>query len=186
MAQYQQDSYRGYVGSVMLVDYQTSPVGPYRELLFIPGLFDMAGRKTFSISKIYVSSHDSVWNGIQNWGIPKEYADFEVTRLDAKTERVEVSMSGKTFFSAQLKSKSFHFPITTSLFPFRITQLLGSDLVLTNPSASGRACFVSCQNLKTNPDFFPDFSHLKPLSVLKIKNFKMHFNVPTFVPFDNN
>ena len=186
MAQYQQDSYRGYVGSVMLVDYQTSPVGPYRELLFIPGLFDMAGRKTFSISKIYVSSHDSVWNGIQNWGIPKEYADFEVTRLDAKTERVEVSMNGKTFFSAQLKSKSFHFPIITSLFPFRITQLLGSDLVLTNPSASGRACFVSCQNLKTNPDFFPDFSHLKPLSVLKIKNFKMHFNVPTFVPFDNN
>jgi hypothetical protein len=31
-----------------------------------------------SISKIYVSTQDSIDNGQKNWGIPKEMAHFEV------------------------------------------------------------------------------------------------------------
>lgn len=57
---------------------QTSGVGPYRELLFIPGAFHINGRYTFSIPKIYVSTETSVNSGIKNWGIPKEVADFTV------------------------------------------------------------------------------------------------------------
>lgn len=184
LAPYQRDAYRGVVGSVMLVDYRTSPVGPYFELLFIPGLFDLAGKWSFSISKIYVSSHDSVWNGIQNWGIPKELADFTVTALDAKTERIDVSLGNAPFFSVQLKKKFVSFPVSTALFPFRITQTLGNDLVLTEPSARGRASFVGVQNMKIDATYFPDVSTIRPLSVLKIEQFVMNFNVPTFVPFD--
>ena len=44
------------VGLVMLVNYQSSPVGPYGELLFIPGMFHYKGKYYWHISKIYVSS----------------------------------------------------------------------------------------------------------------------------------
>jgi acetoacetate decarboxylase len=61
---------------------QTSGVGPYQELLFIPGLFHIDGRYTFSISKIYVSTEASVRSGIENWAIPKELADFKIDTQD--------------------------------------------------------------------------------------------------------
>ncbi|GAB3639487.1 acetoacetate decarboxylase family protein [Spirosoma arcticum] len=76
LAPYQQRAYWGWVGTVMLVDYETSPVGPYQELLFVPGLFRFGDTTSFSIAKIYVSTRASVWNGRQNWGIPKELAHF--------------------------------------------------------------------------------------------------------------
>lgn len=44
----------------MFVDYSSSPVGPYRELLFIPGAFTGVGQDHWSITKIYVSSAASV------------------------------------------------------------------------------------------------------------------------------
>jgi len=81
MADYQQAGYKGGLGAVMLVDYNSSDVGPYYELLFIPGLFYLGGKLTFSISKIYVSSYDSLWNGRENWAIPKELAQFKVSEL---------------------------------------------------------------------------------------------------------
>lgn len=115
LAKYQRDGYRGYIGAVMLVDYHTSGVGPYRELLFIPGLFNLAGQTTFSISKIYVSTRDSVWNGIENWGIPKELADFNLTTLPDGTRVFEVSQRGRLFFSARAKPWSVRFPVTTKL-----------------------------------------------------------------------
>ena len=68
LADYQRLSFKGdFVGTVMLVDYETSAVGPYQELLFVPGRMTFNKKKLFSISKIYVSSDDSVWNGNENW-----------------------------------------------------------------------------------------------------------------------
>ena len=91
LADYQANRFDGdFVGTVMLVDYASSAVGSYQELLFIPGRLNFDKKKIFSISKIYVSSQDSVENGIANWGIPKELADFKITKLSEKEEIVEV------------------------------------------------------------------------------------------------
>ena len=70
------DSFTGGFGSVMLVNYKQSNAGPYGELLFIPGKFKFNNKKLDNISKIYVSTMESVVNGRLNWGIPKEKADF--------------------------------------------------------------------------------------------------------------
>src|SRR6187549_840298 len=86
-----QGAYRGGFGAVMLVDYHTSGVGAYRELLFIPGVFEVNGKNYYSITKIYVSTMASVVNGQENWGIPKEVADFDIQRLDDSSERITVS-----------------------------------------------------------------------------------------------
>jgi hypothetical protein len=47
-------------------------------LLYIGGTLKFGQKRHYSISKIYVSTQDSIDNGQKNWGIPKEMAHFEV------------------------------------------------------------------------------------------------------------
>ena len=62
----EKQQYRGGLGSVRLVNYHSSDVGPYQELLYIPGNFRYQGRSYKRVSKIYVSTHISVREGIAN------------------------------------------------------------------------------------------------------------------------
>jgi hypothetical protein len=179
LANYQQDRFNGdFVGTVMLVDYETSPVGAYRELLFVPGRLNFNKKKLFSISKIYVSSQDSVENGIANWGIPKELADFKISKPMPKESIVEVLIEGKTFFKVHLRDGSFKFPITTKFFPLKLAQKLGDDLLITNSPAKGKASFAKLINIEVNDAHFPSISQLKPLLVLAVKDFEMIFPEP--------
>lgn len=182
LSDYQQDSFRGLLGSIMFVDYHTTPVGPYQELLFIPGLFKMLDRNTFSISKIYVSSFESVWNGIENWGIPKEKCDFDIQKNKNNTDHLTASLAGNPFFEATLKRGKISFPLTTGIFPLRITQRLGNQMVYTKPSAKGKAYFAKLQDCKINSELFPGISKLKPLAVLVVENFSMTFPEAEFIP----
>jgi len=178
LAPYQAHGYRGLLGAVMFVDYHTTPVGPYKELLFIPGLFKLGGRRTFSISKIYVSSSESVWNGIQNWGIPKELADFAIETIDDHTQRLVARHNSEPFFEVVVQKNHFSFPINAALFPLKITQQLGSELIMTKPSAKGKASFGKILDLKINSAYFPNLEKLKPIAVLAVTGFEMGFPVP--------
>lgn len=178
LALYQADGYEGLLGAVMFVDYHTTPVAPYQELLFIPGLFKLGGRRTFSISKIYVSSYESVWNGIENWGIPKELADFSVEKIDNRTDRLVARHGGAPFFEATVQKGRFSFPIATGFFPLKITQQLGNELLLTKPTAKGKASFGKILDLKIDNTHFPDFKQLRPVAVLSVTGFEMGFPVP--------
>lgn len=192
---YQRAAYRGWVGTVMLVDYQTSGVGPYGELLFIPGLFgfrhDWGKLLSFSISKIYVSTDDSVQNGRRNWGIPKEPADFRFTTEAGGHRHVVVSRSGTALLSLRAKPWGPRLPISTNWLPgFRVTQRTdpafttddGYRLLLTRPSASGSARLARLSDVRVNPAYFPDFDRIRPLAVLSVENFRMTFPVPQIVP----
>ena len=67
---------------LMCVVYDEAPCGPYRELLFIPGTMNFGDARYPSISRILVSTWDSVVNGRINWGIPKDRANFDWVRGD--------------------------------------------------------------------------------------------------------
>lgn len=189
LAPYQQRAYRGWLGTVMLVDYATSPVGPYQELLFIPGLFRFGERISFSISKIYVSTPDSIWNGRRNWGIPKDLADFSFVANPDGSRTISVRLDGQPLLSLRVSPWGFRFPITTKLLPgFRIvqeqltahpsgSQPAGNRLV-TRPSAAGSARLSSLSEVRVNPALFPDLAPIKPLVVLSVENFKMTFPLP--------
>lgn len=182
LADYQADRFNGdFVGTVMLVDYATSAVGPYHEILFVPGRLNFDKKKIFSISKIYVSSQDSVENGIANWGIPKELANFKITTLGEQEEIIEVHIEGKTFFKAHLHKRSFKFPITTKFFPLKLAQKLGHDLLITNSPAKGKASFAKLLNIEVDSSHFPPISQLKPLSVLAVSGFEMEFPHPEII-----
>ena len=71
-----QSQFIGGLSFTMLVNYTGSNCGPYRELLFIPGLFLINKRYHFMITKIYVDTAASLSSGKLNWGIPKELAEI--------------------------------------------------------------------------------------------------------------
>ncbi|KAJ7617744.1 hypothetical protein FB45DRAFT_1102956 [Roridomyces roridus] len=80
------------IGLMMLVRYAAGPVGPYDELIYIPGrwaynLTDSGLR----ITQIYVSTNASVFNGRTNWNIPKHLAVFNFTSSTDGSTSVTVS-----------------------------------------------------------------------------------------------
>ena len=131
METYQQRSYKGGIGALIYMDYKSSNVGPYQELMFIPGLFYLAGKWTFSISKIWVSTQESLFNGQRNWGIPKELADFSKEKLADGSATLGVSKNNRTFFSATVKAHQPAIPFWSRLIPLtRITQLAHHQLLV--------------------------------------------------------
>jgi hypothetical protein len=176
----------GYLGSIMLVNYQSSPVGPYRELLFIPGKFKLDDKNGInnrpqSITKIYVNSAKSTQNGRENWGIPKETVVFRRNLVDKNfisgdTECIELlDAAGEPFFSITLRAFGLSFPITTAMMPIHLMQKLNAKTYFTTPSGKGKGQLASIKDIKVNPDYFPDITQAKPLMVIKVSDFTMEF-----------
>ncbi|AHM60373.1 hypothetical protein D770_10580 [Flammeovirgaceae bacterium 311] len=176
MEEYQRRSYQGWLGAVMMVDYTASNVGPYQELLFIPGLFQLGGKWTFSISKIWVSTENSVLNGQRNWGIPKELAKFEVKQQADGSQDFSVTKNSTTFFRASLKPVGFTLPFRSQLLPLtRISQQALQQLLFTRIQAQGHTRFAKLQHIDADDDYFPPLQHLRPLLTLSVKDFQMTF-----------
>jgi hypothetical protein len=169
------------VGLVMLVNYQSSPVGPYGELLFIPGMFHYKGKYYWHISKIYVSSLDSVMNGRANWGIPKELAEFKFEALDQGNTSAKVNLNGELVFNGHFKDKALGFPLSTALFPFQFIQPLNAKEYVTHPKGSGKAFFSKPLELTTGQGLFPSIDTQTRLACLHIPNFSLAFPNPVFL-----
>ena len=179
MEEYQQNGYKGWIGAVMLVEYKTADVGPYFELLYIPGIFSIGGKLSFSVSKIFVSTYESAWNGRENWGLPKELADFTVIKRPAGERVYEVEVNGQLVCEAHVKPWSPRIPFSNKLVPWtRLVQNYQNRLLLTHPNASGHMQVASVKHVVANPDFFPPLHHLKPVAALSISDFLMTFPDP--------
>ncbi|HEX2622961.1 MAG TPA: acetoacetate decarboxylase family protein, partial [Phototrophicaceae bacterium] len=168
--------YKGGFGAIMLVDYQTTPVGPYRELLFIPGQVMYPGKTGYSISKIYVSSIESVIGGQTNWGIPKELAEFEWRSKSDQSDEIQVSREGKVFFEISLKVRDWHFPVNAALMPPVVQHREGKTFI-TRLKSTAQGQFASIKYLKqsgTRKDF-PAINQFQPLTALKVTGFQMTF-----------
>ena len=65
-----------------ILRYSETPVGPYDELVILPGSFNGIGpkgekRKDSRITGMWVSSKETLINGRRNWNVPK----FVVTTI---------------------------------------------------------------------------------------------------------
>ncbi len=150
-------SYKGGLGSLMLVNYERSDVGPYFELLYIPGNFEFKGKNYKRITRIFVSSQTSVDEGIRNWAIPKERADFSWKKEGSLT-KIETSRNGKVFFKITIRSLGFGFPVSTSILPY---VLLQKDEESSHWSTAfigkGKGKFARIESIWTDESIFPDF-----------------------------
>ncbi|KAL0572109.1 hypothetical protein V5O48_009862 [Marasmius crinis-equi] len=122
------------IGALMLVRYASTPVGPYDELIYIPGRWAYAsGRNGLRITRLYVSTDASVFNGRTNWNIPKHRANFSFHK-DGAITTVSVSSPetpNKPFFSAKLA------PVTGPIPAEVNSTITGSYLTLIQPPIPG-------------------------------------------------
>ena len=169
--------FQGGFGYVMLVNYKESPVGPYRELLFIPGKFQKNGLQ--SITRIYVDSEASTQNGRNNWGIPKETLPF-TWKSEKGADLITLTNRTKEIFSAEITHSGLSFPVSTALLPLRLGQALDKVNFLTKPSGFGWGKLAKIKQLDLDPEFFPDIRSVKPLLAIKVNPFTIQFPNPSF------
>lgn len=177
------------VSALMFVDYVSAPCGPYRELLFIPGVMRFPdGRRHASISRILVSTWDSVVNGRANWGIPKDRADFDIVRRP-ELERLTVTDGGRDICRLEFEqARGLRLPLTTSWLPsswLTLAQSYGGNVYYYAPQARGS--MKTCRLLKWEFDgaSFPDLTPATVLSALRIEDFSLQFPVATVAPVDH-
>ena len=174
---------RGRYSVMMFVDYSDSDVGPYHELLFIPGTCDLGpgegGRRERhrSIGRIYVSSHDSVINGRLNWGIPKDQAEFRVEQA-GRVEHISVAREGKVFCRLTLKRGRLGVPLPGGLIPARLRtlgQVRDGKRFLYTPGASGRLGLGTLLDGWADGEHFPEIQAGKALTGGYLSSFRMTF-----------
>ncbi len=175
-------AFQGFVACVMLVDYRQSPVGPYRELLFIPGLFRTGQGRRFSITRIFVDSQESMEWGRRNWAIPKEMADFQWKQPGPDTDEVQVSRqhngAEQPMLEVAIKGIGPRFPLSTALIPLHIHQELDGRVLETSPRGKGMGQWARASYLRVLSDGFPDISPYRPFAALRVSGFQMDFPVP--------
>lgn len=156
------------LGVVMLVDYAGSPVGSYWELLFLAG---------FRITRIYVSTEESAVSGRENWGIPKEVADFAVERR-GRTEHVHVTLAGRTVADLTVGIGRPPLPVTAALLPRAWRTLVQPWEGRTfRTTLSGRGMVRPARLLKAriDPELFPDLTRGRLLAAVHASRFKLLF-----------
>lgn len=171
---------------LMFVDYQHSDVGPYHELLFIPGRFAFEdGRRHLSISRIFVSTQASVDNGRRNWGIPKELAAFEVDYGADGVDRVRLSRDGRCFATLAFRARGPRLPFPGHWLPDGLRTLgqhhQGQCFIYT-PSARGALRLARVEQAWSDPAEFPALQQARVISAVAVPRFAMGFPVSRQLP----
>lgn len=179
---------RGRLAVLMFVDYSESDVGPYHELLFIPGSFRFNRSVNRSISRIFVSTWESVVNGNINWGIPKERCDFSVSYGPEEDRIALTAEDGTTFAELTLRPrKMFRLPTTTALVPQSLRTLgqhRNGQQYLYAPRSKGHIKPARLVSARFNPAYFPDLTQGKVISCWRVTDFQMVFPVATVEPIE--
>ncbi|KAK8018927.1 hypothetical protein PG991_008117 [Apiospora marii] len=145
--------YVGLLGMIQIIRYTDSPVGPYDELLIVPGYFkyphvDEQGRESErlnpSITRIYVSQKYTARNGRLNWNIPKHLAKFDWTEdadgsttvkvypFDTTGDAREPGPAPKPFFQTTFSPLLGGLPFSTDLYRW-----IGINATLAQPPLPG-------------------------------------------------
>lgn len=179
---------RGRLAFAMFVDYARSDVGPYYELLYIPGKLQF-GRKDarLSITRIFVSSEASVVNGRLNWGIPKDRCDFDVSCADGRDRILLRATDGRPFADLDLEPFGPRLPAPMRWTPRgwrTLSQVREGRRYTYVPEAGGHFRFARVRNWRFDAQMFPDLARGRVLAAIKITDFSMRFPVATVSAFD--
>ena len=169
-----QCQFMGGLSFTMLVNYTESNCGPYRDLLFIPGLFLINKRYHFMITKIFVDTAASMSSGKLNWGIPKELAEINWSETGS-TITFNAQLDQQVLFNAEVKTNPIYFPITSRLSPFKIYQEMNENSYVFKPHGNGQGAICKLKTHNSNSNHFPRLNEGKLISCLNIKKFKLDF-----------
>ena len=161
---------------LMMVNYHDSPIGPYHELLLIPGKYNLDKRSGYSITHIHVSTDVSTFNGRENWQIPKQTSKFLFDKKESNIS-FDIIDSHKKTTKLSYSNRSVSLPVFTHLIPYNILQKKLEKCVQFRPEATGKAVLATLTNFHSNMAGFEALNHLKPIISLYIPSFKMTFPI---------
>jgi hypothetical protein len=168
--------YLGGPAAWMLVNYTTSDIGPYHELLFIPGRFRIGDHSGYMITRIYVSSEVSAVNGRHNWGLPKRVARFEaLSETDCRKKSMRVFDQEALVLEAEFEHGRLAFPVWLNLIPFSLLQMMDTSLYQTRLKGKGIAHFARLRSITANPALFPDLKGQVATAAFALSHFTLHF-----------
>ncbi len=170
---------------LMCVAYDEAPCGPYRELLFIPGTMNFGDARHPSISRILVSTWDSVVNGRSNWGIPKDRADFDWTRSDdrrplARDQRRQGVVLARIHRADGRATAAAARPGCPRRLG-TLAQRQDGRTYYYRPEATGSLRLCRLRRWRFDPELFPDLSRATVLTAVRIEGFRMVFPVARVV-----
>jgi hypothetical protein len=173
-------------GLMAFIRYDDSEVGPYDELLWLQPCAHGAGRAWRpSVTRIFVSTEPSVYNGRVNWGLPKELASFSVRPLSGGSLHVEVTSGGEPVASFTFSSGQRWLPFETRLIPRpwrTLVQELEGRRFKTVPRLRGRLHRARSSELVVNPALFPDVRTGSTLAEFCLRRFEMLVPEPDVSP----
>jgi hypothetical protein len=170
----------GGFSTAMVVSYTASNVGPYQEILWIPGFFHFGERKRPSITRIFVSTWESVVNGQRNWGIPKDRADFRITAEPRDIEHIVVEKDGRVFADFRVQKTGFSLPVPGVPLPKamrEVGQVKDGQEFFYAPSVRGKFAGAKFLGGSFDGEQFPDLSQGRIRTGVRITDFVMTFPV---------
>jgi len=188
-AQVTKSEYLGGQGAVQILRYSDSPAGPYDELIYTAGDFKApSGTAHPQITRIYVSTDISVYNGRKNWNIPKHRARFSFTPVSLPkrgSTLIEVSPAtpadAPPFFSAVATPSWIPaIPMTTSVMPLHLP-LVQPPIPPSNSPDEDPSIVIGTDTWKSvSPTFVGNFKIMwyAPGSVAKPGNAKDCGGIP--------
>jgi hypothetical protein len=160
---------------VMLIDYLDSPVGPFHELLLMPGKADLGGSSRRTMSKVYCDSVAAMMDGRNNWGFPKELTDFK-WNTSGRRQHIQVG-SFSPWLDIRLETGSIPFPVSTAMLSMNLYQELDHQVFKLSPGGKGTGRFCLVKEVKADPFFFPELNHYEPSVALYIDPFKITYPI---------
>jgi hypothetical protein len=165
-------------GLMAFIHYADSDVGPYDELLWLEPWAHAGRAREQRVTRIFVSTESSVYNGRVNWGLPKELASFCSSPVTGGSQHVEVTSAGEPVASFTLSTGKRSLPFNARLIPARwrtLVQWSEGRRFKTVPSIRGRLHRARFSELAVNPALFPDVTTGFRLAEFSLQDFEMVF-----------
>jgi len=162
----------GGIGALGLVEYVTSPVGPYRELWFSPGQFAFGSRKYHSITHMYVTTTPGMEAGRAYWGLPKTIA--EIDRSDENgVDQWRVFKDGHLLLDVAFRPGRLSLPVWSWMVRPRIMQHWNGQHYLTRLRCNARVRLTDLSQPQGRSPEFPDLSHARPIGAVNLPRFRL-------------
>lgn len=161
---------------VMFVDYETSPVGPYGELLFIPRVSRWSDVVGGTVEDIWVTSKASALNGNANWGLTKSVADIRREPGANGIERWSAADDGGKLAEFAHRPRGPKFPVAKPRNVARLLQRRDRLSWVTPVSFVGWSRLSGVQDLWLDPERVADVERHRPIAALQIVSGTLGFH----------
>lgn len=170
-------AWRGGLGALAFMRYRTSGVGPYDELLSIPGRVEIGGRRAWSISQIYVSTEASAVSGRANWGIPKDCARFQFEARPTGEDILRAGPDGAPFAGLIARPGGPRLPLNSSAFPLPLAQVWNGQVFRFSLTIKAHVRWLDVIGWRADGAHFPALAGRRPLAAIKLDDFAITFPV---------